>query len=110
MGGFLSPWPPPSFPPRGNRPAPATSGVLIQFPFYGGIFGIVTMSPIARNMAHFFVRISSHGTFPLLVSLYSAILGMFVPSGGSKWIIEAPYVLQAAKDLHVHLGWVVQIY
>jgi short-chain fatty acids transporter len=89
---------------------PATSGVLIQFPFYGGIFGIVTMSPIARNMAHFFVRISSHGTFPLLVSLYSAILGMFVPSGGSKWIIEAPYVLQAAKDLHVHLGWVVQVY
>jgi short-chain fatty acids transporter len=35
---------------------------------------------------------------------------MFVPSGGSKWIIEAPYVLQAAKDLHVNLGWVVQIY
>jgi short-chain fatty acids transporter len=61
-------------------------------------------------MAHFFVHISSHGTFPLLVSLYSAILGMFVPSGGSKWIIEAPYVLQAAKDLHVHLGWVVQVY
>ena len=35
---------------------------------------------------------------------------MFVPSGGSKWIIEAPYVLQAAKDLHVNLGWIVQIY
>jgi short-chain fatty acids transporter len=35
---------------------------------------------------------------------------MFVPSGGGKWIIEAPYVLQAAKDLHVNLGWVVQIY
>jgi short-chain fatty acids transporter len=68
------------------------------------------MSPIARDMAHFFVRISSHATFPLLVSIYSAILGLFVPSGGSKWIIEAPYVLQAANDLHVHLGWVVQIY
>jgi short-chain fatty acids transporter len=93
-----------------NNAVPATSGVLIQFPFYGGIFGIVTMSPIARDMAHFFVRISSHGTFPLLVAIYSATLGMFVPSGGSKWIIEAPYVLQAAQDLHVHLGWVVQVY
>jgi short-chain fatty acids transporter len=61
-------------------------------------------------MARFFVRISSHETFPILVSMYSAILGLFVPSGGSKWIIEAPYVLQAANDLHVHLGWVVQIY
>ena len=80
-------------------------------PFEVAYFSFVlTMSPIARGMAHFFVRISSHGTFPLLVSIYSAILGMFVPSGGSKWIIEAPYVLQAAQDLHVHLGWVVQVY
>ncbi len=45
-----------------------------------------------------------------MVSVYSAILGFFVPSGGSKWIIEAPYVLQAANQLHVNLGWVVQIY
>jgi short-chain fatty acids transporter len=35
---------------------------------------------------------------------------MFVPSGGGKWAIEAPYVLQAAKDLHVSLGWIVQVY
>ena len=110
MAGLLLHWRPRSFTQAVNRAVPATAGVLIQFPFYGGIFGIVTMSPIAAGMAHFFVRVSSHGTFPLLVSVYSAILGLFVPSGGSKWIIEAPYVLQAAKDLHVHLGWVVQIY
>jgi short-chain fatty acids transporter len=110
MAGLLLHWRPRSFTRAVNNAVPATSGVLIQFPFYGGIFGIVTMSPIARDMAHFFVRISSHGTFPLLVSIYSAILGLFVPSGGSKWIIEAPYVLQAANDLHVHLGWVVQVY
>jgi len=110
MAGLLLHWRPHSFTRAVSSAVPATAGVLIQFPFYGGIFGIVTMSPIARDMAHFFVRISSHGTFPLLVSIYSAILGLFVPSGGSKWIIEAPYVLQAANDLHVHLGWVVQIY
>jgi short-chain fatty acids transporter len=68
------------------------------------------MSPISAQLARFFVHISSHNTYPLLVTLYSAVLGLFVPSGGSKWIIEAPYVLQAAKDLHVNLGWVVQIY
>lgn len=110
MAGLLLHWRPRSFTRAVNGAVPATSGVLIQFPFYGGIFGIVTMSPIARDMARFFVRISSHGTFPLLVSIYSAILGLFVPSGGSKWIIEAPYIMQAANDLHVHLGWVVQIY
>lgn len=44
------------------------------------------------------------------MGIYSAILGFFVPSGGGKWIIEAPYVMQAANDLKVHLGWSVQIY
>jgi len=37
-------------------------------------------------------------------------LGFFVPSGGGKWLLEAPYVMQAANELKVHLGWAVQIY
>ncbi len=93
-----------------NDSVPATASVLIQFPFYGGIFGIITYSTLAAKLAHFFVSFSSTNSYPIVVSIYSAVLGMFVPSGGSKWIIEAPYVLQAAKDLHVNLGWVVQIY
>lgn len=110
MAGLLLHWRPRSFTRAVHNAVPATAGVLIQFPFYGGIFGMMTMSPLSRDLAGFFVRVSSHGTFPVLVTIYSAILGLFVPSGGSKWIIEAPYVLQAAKDLHVNLGWVVQIY
>lgn len=110
MLGLLLHWRPRSFTRAVHGAVPATAGVLIQFPFYGGIFGIITMSPISHALAHFFVRVSSHGTYPVLVATYSAILGMFVPSGGSKWIIEAPYVLQAAKDLHVNLGWIVQTY
>src|ERR1700687_2513759 len=110
MLGLLMHWRPRSFIRAVNNAVPSTAGVLIQFPFYGGIFGLITLSPIARDLAHFFVSFSSTNTYPILVSIYSAILGMFVPSGGSKWIIEAPYVLQAAKDLHVNLGWVVQIY
>ena len=110
MAGLLLHWRPRSFVRAVNDAVPATAGILIQFPFYGGIFGIITLSSIAGRLAHFFVSFSSANTYPILVSIYSGILGMFVPSGGSKWIIEAPYVLQAAKDLHVNLGWVVQIY
>ncbi len=110
MVGLLLHWRPRSFVRAVNDSVPATAGVLIQFPFYGGIFGIITLSTISAKMAHFFVHFSSTGTYPILVCIYSGILGMFVPSGGGKWIIEAPYVLQAAKDLHVNLGWVVQIY
>jgi short-chain fatty acids transporter len=110
MAGLLLHWRPRSFTRAVNDAVPATTGVLIQFPFYGGIFGMITYSAISAALAHFFVSVSSTNSFPILVSIYSAFLGMFVPSGGSKWIIEAPYVLQAAKDLHVNLGWVVQIY
>jgi short-chain fatty acids transporter len=110
MLGLLLHWRPRSFLRAIASAVPATSGILLQFPFYGGIFGLVTMSPISANLSRFFVQISTHNTFPVLVAVYSAVLGMFVPSAGSKWIIEAPYVLQAAKDLHVNLGWVVQVY
>jgi short-chain fatty acids transporter len=89
---------------------PATGGVLIQFPFYAVIFGMIVGTGISDSLAKVFTLVSTHGTYPLLVALYSAVLGIFVPSGGSKWIIEAPYVMQAANVHHVHLGWVVQIY
>ena len=110
MTGLLLHWRPRAFVRAVSDAVPATAGVLIQFPFYGGIFGIITYSTLAASLAHFFVSFSTTNTYPIVVSIYSAVLGMFVPSGGSKWIIEAPYVLQAAKDLHVNLGWVVQIY
>jgi len=61
-------------------------------------------------MAHFFVAVSTHSTLPVLVGIYSAVLGFFIPSAGGKWLIEAPYMLEAAKSLNVHLGWVVQTY
>jgi len=49
-------------------------------------------------------------SFPAMIAVYSAVLGLFVPSGGSKWVIEAPYVMQAAHQLKVHLGWTVASY
>ena len=57
-----------------------------------------------------FSHIASHATFAPIIGAYSAVLGLFVPSGGGKWIIEAPYVMHAANALHYNLGWVVQIY
>ncbi|HLK36776.1 MAG TPA: TIGR00366 family protein [Polyangiaceae bacterium] len=89
---------------------PATWGVILQFPFYAGIAGMITHSALNARMAGAFVRLSSRATFPPLIVAYSALLGVFVPSGGGKWVIEAPYILRAAEDLHVHLGWTVAVY
>jgi short-chain fatty acids transporter len=108
--GLLLHWRPKAFIRAVTECIPATGGVLIQFPFYAVIFGMIVGTGIADALAGLFAAISTHGTFPLLVAMYSAVLGIFIPSGGSKWVIEAPYVLQAANLHQVHLGWVVQIY
>ena len=89
---------------------PAVWGVILQFPFYAGIAGIITSTHLNEQLAGAFVRVSTATTFPPLVAIYSAVLGVFVPSGGSKWVIEAPYVMAAAHSLRVHLGWVVASY
>jgi short-chain fatty acids transporter len=89
---------------------PAVWGVLLQFPFYAGIAAIITSTHLSQKLADIFVSVSTPFTFPAFVAIYSAILGVFVPSGGSKWVIEAPYVMAAAHELKVHLGWVVVSY
>lgn len=89
---------------------PAVWGVLLQFPFYAGIAGIITATALNEQLAGAFVQVATRETFPAVVAVYSAVLGVFVPSGGSKWIIEAPYVMAAAHSLQVHLGWVVASY
>ncbi len=89
---------------------PAVWGVILQFPFYAGIAGIITGTHLSQQLASAFVQISTPTSFPAVVAVYSAVLGVFVPSGGSKWVIEAPYVMEAAHTLKVHLGWIVASY
>ncbi|MBF0362970.1 MAG: short-chain fatty acid transporter [Oligoflexia bacterium] len=108
--GMLLHWRPKRFLKAVSESIPATGGIIIQFPFYAMIFGMVVGTGINKWLADLFVMISTKETYSLLVAIYSAVLGVFIPSGGSKWIIEAPYVLQASILHNVNLGWVVQIY
>ncbi len=110
IAGMLLHWRPRSFVQAVAAAVPSIAGVLVQYPIYAGIVRMMTESGLSDRIAHFFVAVSSIHTFPVLVGLYSAFLGFFVPSAGGKWLIEAPYVLEAAKALGVHLGWVVQTY
>ncbi|MFN0038093.1 MAG: short-chain fatty acid transporter [Burkholderiales bacterium] len=116
MLGLLLHWRPRRFLNAVVKAVPATSGILVQFPLYGGIAALLTEAKnidgfsLSHYVASWFVGIASTDTFPVLAGIYSAVLGFFVPSGGGKWVIEAPYVMQAAIDLKVHLGWTVQIY
>ena len=81
--------------------ARTASGVILQFPFYAGIFGVINGTGLGDWLGGLFVQVATTDTYPLIVYLYSGLVNIFVPSGGSKWLIEAPYLLPAARELAV---------
>ena len=79
-------------------------GILLQFPFYAGIAGLMgyaggsTGQSIAQVIAQFFVNISNDFTFPLFTFISSGIVKLFVPSGGAHWTVQGPIVMSAAQS------------
>lgn len=76
-------------------------GIVLQFPLYAGMFGIISSTSLARKIADAFVALASARSLPLVTFWYSGVLNYFVPSGGSKWAIEAPYLIAAGRRLGV---------
>ena len=70
-------------------------GIIIQFPLYAGIFGLMTLTPLAMHMTDWIAAVGGPQTYPMIVYLLSAVVNYLVPSGGSQWVIEAPYILEA---------------
>lgn len=99
-----------------SQAVPATAGILVQFPLYAAMAAILTKAEgrggttISEHLAEFFTSIGSGGGFAVVIALYTVVLGIFVPSGGGKWLVEAPYVMQSSTDVQMNLGWTVQIY
>jgi short-chain fatty acids transporter len=101
--GILLHWTPASFLRAAAEGSGHIWGVVIQFPFYAGMFGIIRDSGLAKVIADWFTAIATPATYPVIIYWYSGILNYFVPSGGSKWAIEAPYVVEAAKNVGVSM-------
>src|SRR3954469_18551823 len=86
MLGLLLHWRPRKFLNAVIKSVPATAGVLIQFPFYGAIAAILTTAKngagltVSDQIAHAFVSMSTQHLYPLVIGVYSAVLGFFIPS------------------------------
>jgi short-chain fatty acids transporter len=99
--GVLLHWTPASFLKAALEGGSFIWGVIVQFPFYAGIFGIIKFSGLSDIMGDWFTAIATKDTYPFIVVWYSGILNYIVPSGGAKWAIEAPYIMTAGKTLGV---------
>lgn len=80
------------------------SGILIQFPLYFGILGVMNASGLVHQMAGFFVAISNETTYPLFTFISAGVVNFFVPSGGGQWMVQGPIIVQAAYELNADLA------
>ena len=89
--------------------AGGAAGILLQFPFYAGIMGLMVAKngdgvSLAGIIADFFVSISNDVTFPVFTFLSAGIINFFVPSGGGQWAVQAPIVMPAATQMGIEYG------
>ena len=82
--------------------AGGAAGILLQFPFYAGIMGMMIATndagvSLASTISNFFVNISTPVTLPMLSFLAAGVVNFFVPSGGGQWAVQGPIMMPAAR-------------
>jgi len=82
-----------------NEAIKGGAGIVIQFPFYAGIMGIMMQSGLAQSLSEMFVAIASADTLPFWSFISAGVVNLFVPSGGGQWAVQAPVMLPAAAAL-----------
>jgi len=84
-----------------NEAVRSCGGIILQFPFYAGIMGMMIHSGLAVTLSQAFVGLSSERTFPLFTYLSAGLVNFFVPSGGGQWAVQGPIMIPAAGALGV---------
>ncbi len=73
--------------------------VLIQYPLYGGVMGIMMGAGLVSTLAAVFARIASEHTLPVVAFFFGGLVNFFIPSGGAQWAVQGPTFLAAAEQL-----------
>ena len=89
-----------------SEAAKGAAGIILQFPLYAGIMGMMTGASaegvsLASVISNFFVNISTVKTFPLFTFLSAGIVNLFVPSGGGQWVVQGPIMMPAGLEIGV---------
>ena len=82
-----------------NEGVKTIGGIILQFPFYAGIMAIMHGSGLVESIAHVFVSVSTADTLPLWGLVSSFVINFFAPSGGGHWVLQGPFMINAATTL-----------
>lgn len=88
----------------------ACGQIVLQFPFYAGIMGMMSGAGLVTVFANWIVAISTPYTFPLAAMMSAAVVNLFVPSAGGQWAVQGPVLIEAAQSLNVDLGLTVMAF
>lgn len=104
MAGLLLHWRPSAYISAIKNAARVSGSLILQYPLYGGLMGIITTTGLAAVLSKVFIRISTAHTLPFYTYLTSLIITLFVPSGGGHWAVQGPLAIPAARDLHASMA------
>jgi short-chain fatty acids transporter len=79
------------------------AGIILQFPFYAGIMGMMNYSGLVAVIAGWFVAISNAATYPVWTYISACIINIFVPSGGGQWAVQGPVMVKAAQAMQLSI-------
>ncbi len=82
-----------------NEGVKTIGGIILQFPFYAGIMAIMAASGLVESIAHVFINISTPNTLPFWGLVSSFLINFFAPSGGGHWVIQGPFMIDAANAM-----------
>ncbi|WP_189041366.1 short-chain fatty acid transporter [Aliidongia dinghuensis] len=83
--------------------AKQTGSMMLQYPIYGGIMGIMTSTGLAEVISKYFVAFSTTHSLPFWSYIASLFITFLVPSGGGHWAVQGPFVIPAAVSLHASI-------
>lgn len=81
--------------------AKTVGSIILQYPFYAGIMGIIATTGLGNVISEAFIRFSTVETLPFWTFISAGVLNIFVPSGGAQWAVQGTFALEAAKSLGV---------
>ncbi|MCX7781443.1 MAG: TIGR00366 family protein [Negativicutes bacterium] len=84
--------------------------VMLQFPFYGGIMGMMTASGLGKVVADILIKIATTDTIYVWSFLSAAFVNLFIPSQGGQWIVQGPILMDAAKALNANIPLVMNAF
>lgn len=79
------------------------TGIILQFPLYAGIMGMMAASGLSAALSSLFVSVGQ-GAFTSVAFVAAGVLNLFVPSGGGQWAVQGPILVDGALDLGIGVG------